>query len=138
MQINLRLRHILVPKEILHRAHILPRLQQMRRETLPEQVRPHRHSDPRRLRPLAHRPLQTVLQHMMSPHFTRAMVPRRGSPREDPEPLPQLRRPRIIRPERPRQPPVPPFASFTMIRPPSKSTSFTRSRIHAMSRSPAP
>ena len=56
-----------MPEQILHRADVIARLQQMRRKRMPQRVRRHLLRQTRPPRRRFHRPLQIILLQMMPP-----------------------------------------------------------------------
>ena len=72
--IDLRSRHVLMSEKFLHGSYILPALQQVRRETVPKDVKSHMLRNYRLLRGHTHRPLRPVLMDVMPPIQSSAWI----------------------------------------------------------------
>src|ERR1035441_4333396 len=104
VRINLRRRHIHVAQQVLHRANVRARLQQMGREGMAQHVRGHAFVEPDRFRCHPNRQLESGVQHVMAPLPARVRVATDLARREQPKPFPRHPRARILPLQRFRQP----------------------------------
>src|SRR5262249_40369310 len=96
VSVNLRRSHVHVPKQLLQRANVSSRLQQMRCKRVPQRMRSHPFVEPRRFGPFPDRVLKGRVQHVMPPLQSRVRVAHDLARRKKPEPFPGRSRPGIL------------------------------------------
>ncbi len=86
MCVDHRRLHVAVPEQLLHRANVIARFQQMRGEAMPQRVRPNRFRDSNASSRFANGSLGHGLVQVMPAPLSRARVSRDGRGGKDPLP----------------------------------------------------
>src|SRR5262245_23385133 len=87
-------------EQLLDRADVVARLEEMRREAVAQRVRRGRFDDSGAAHGILHRPLHALLLEMMTPPLPRARIPRQRAGRKDVLPSPIARSARVLPRER--------------------------------------
>src|SRR5262245_22096841 len=87
-------------EQLLDRANVVARLEEMRREAVAQRVRRRRLDDSGAAHGTLHRPLHALLLELMAPPPPRPRIPRQRAGRENILPTPVARRARVLPGER--------------------------------------